>query len=68
MATTYDAIVCYSDRAIQGALNTVNSFNGISGSTLSPGCLADGIPFTGPGGWYWWLRGMRRSASEAGVR
>jgi hypothetical protein len=42
----------------------MNSFNGISGSMLSTRCLADGIPFTGPPGWFWWLRGVRRSASN----
>jgi hypothetical protein len=42
----------------------MNSSNGISGSTLSPRCLADGIPFTGPAGWFWWLRGVRRSTSN----
>ena len=29
--------------------------------TLSARCLADGIPFTGAAGWYWWLRGVRRN-------
>ena len=49
---------------MHGVLNAMNSFNGISGSTLSPRCLADGIPFTGTAGWFWWLRGVRRSASN----
>jgi hypothetical protein len=40
------------------------SFNGIAESTLSAQCLADGIPFTGFAGWYWWLRGVRRSDSN----
>src|SRR5438093_10529047 len=53
-----------SRRRLRGVLNAMNSINGISGSTLSPRCLADGIPFTGPAGWYWWLRGVRRSASD----
>jgi hypothetical protein len=33
---------------VYGVLNAMNLFNGISGSTLSRLCLADGIPFTGP--------------------
>ena len=37
---------------VHGVLNAMNLFNGISRSTLSPKCLADGIPFTGPLGWY----------------
>src|SRR5207237_1693788 len=49
---------------LRGVLNAMNSINGISGSMLSPRCLADGIAFTGPAGWYWWLRGVRRSASD----
>jgi len=32
--------------------------------TLSARCLADGIPFTGPAGWLWWLRGVRRSKTD----
>jgi hypothetical protein len=50
--------------AFGGVLNTMNSLNGSSGAALSPQCLADGIPFTGPAGWYWWLRGVRRSVSD----
>ena len=42
----------------------MNSFNGITESTMSLRCLADGIPFAGPAGWYWWLRGVRRSTSN----
>jgi hypothetical protein len=33
-------------------------------SSLSLRCLADGMPFTGLAGWLWWLRGVRRSASN----
>jgi hypothetical protein len=33
-------------------------------SSLSPKCLADGIPFTGLMGLVWRLRGVRRSASN----
>jgi hypothetical protein len=32
--------------------------------SLSPKCLADGIPFIGFRGWIWWLRGVRRSSSN----
>ena len=32
--------------------------------SLSPRCLADGVPFTGLMGWVWWLRGVRRSDSN----
>jgi hypothetical protein len=30
-------------------------------SAFSPICLADGVPFTGFLGFWWWLRGVRRS-------
>jgi hypothetical protein len=50
-------------KSLPGVLNAMNSLNG-NGSTLSPRCLADGIPFTGPAGWFCWLRGVRRSASN----
>jgi hypothetical protein len=30
-------------------------------SSLSPRCLADGVPFTGLMGWVWRLRDVRRS-------
>jgi hypothetical protein len=33
-------------------------------SSPSPICLADGVPFTGLRGWLWWVRGVRRSASN----
>jgi hypothetical protein len=58
------AVALLFRRHFHGGLNAMNSFNGISGSTLSPRCLADSIPFTGPAGWFWWLRGVRRSPSN----
>ena len=58
------ALALLLSQCFQGVLNTMNSFNEISGSTLSPRCLADGMPFTGAAGWFWWLRGVRRSASH----
>ena len=33
-------------------------------SQLSPRCLADGVPFTGPMGLVWRLRGVRRSEAN----
>jgi hypothetical protein len=44
----------------------MNPSNDMSTSllSLSPMCLADGMPFTGLTGWLWWLRGVRRSASN----
>jgi hypothetical protein len=31
---------------------------------LSERCLADGTPFSGISGWYWWVRGVRRSPAD----
>ena len=48
-------------------MRAVFYFNDMSRSTvssLSPRCLSDGMPFTGLTGWLWWLRGVRRSASN----
>jgi hypothetical protein len=41
-----------------------NDMSVSTASSLSPRCLADGMPFTGLTGWLWWLRGVRRSASN----
>lgn len=45
-------------------MNLFKDMSVSSVSSLSPKCLADGIPFIGLTGWMWWLRGLRRSASD----
>ncbi len=45
-------------------MNLSNDISGLGIAAPAPRCLADGIPFTGLAGWLWWLRGVRRSASN----
>ena len=48
---------------VYGVLNAMNLVNGLRTDTVGQR-LADGIQFTGPVGWYSWLRGVRRSDSN----
>src|SRR5215510_11609387 len=45
-------------------MNSPHEISRTTDSSLSRECLADGTPFTGPLGWFWWLRGIRRGASN----